>query len=278
MENNPNASIFKEMRQARGEILPDEGGTQDGSATELPQGASPVEASAEAPVEQEAAPEETPQAPEGGADEGALAAAAEAEPDEPVRIGGQTFKNAKEALEYAERIERERELTEAHTAGVREALEAVRQPAAPQAEPEEDFDTEFYTNPKEALRKVKESAVAEAEARLEAKQTREALWSEFLSANPDIRRQDAQRILDENMNTIGKLKDKEEVFKRLALKVRAEYDEIADLRRPRTALPDKKQTVQAGGGAPPRVTQEKKEDRPLSFADQLRNMNKSRSN
>lgn len=199
-----------------------------------------------------------------------------AEPEEEIIIGDQTFTKKSEALKYAQQLAREKELTDAHAMGVREALAATAQPAAPA--PEEDkFEEEFYSNPKEALKKVQERAVAEAEARIEGKMKAEAMWTQFLSENPDIRRADAQRILQENFNTIGKMTDVEKAKKALAAKVRAEYAEIIEHSKPRTALaPNRTQAVSPAGGQPNRVTPSKEPQKVLSFAEEMRQLQKGR--
>lgn len=249
------------------------GGNDSDSSEELPQGASPIEEGEETPVGEEEASKE---ASEGGTEgEEPVAAAAEGEDDDgPVRIGDQEFKSAREAIKYAEQLEREKLISDAHTAGVREALEATRKPE-PQAEPEDDFEQRFYANPKETLKGLKEEAKREALAAIQAETKREKLWNDFLSEYPDIRRKDAERVLQENWETIGKMTDLGKAQKALAARVRAEYEEIRNLTKPRTELPGKKQVVSPSGGARPGVTPQKKDTAPLSFAQELRNLRKS---
>lgn len=263
-ENNPNSAMLKELKQAKDEAVTTaatgEGGNPDGQAEELPQGSSPLEASAETSETQETSAEETPAAAQGDS----------SDEEGEVKLAGQTFKSTKEALTWAEERERERELTEAHTAGIREALEATRQPAQPDPEPEDDFEQRFYSNPKEALREVQARAVEEAEKRINANMTREKMWNDFLNEYPDLRRKDAERILNENWGVIGKMTDLKQAMKALAQRTRAEYDEIEQLRKPRTVLSDKKQVVSPSGGSPKGVTPQKNNDKPLDFAAQMR--------
>lgn len=279
-ENNPNSAMLKELSRAREEAKTTaktgEGGNPHGQADELPQGSSPIEARSSSTEGEEETSEEASPSPEGkSGDEGGDPSQA-AESEEPIRIGGQTFKTQREAFEYAERVERERELTEAHAAGIRETLEAVRQPTQPVPEPEDNFEERFYANPKEALKEVEERATQRALGLINQEKQRETLWSEFLGEYPDVRRKDAERILRENWDVIGKITDTKAGMKALAQKVREEYDEIEQMRKPRTVLSDKKQVVSPGGGAPPRVTPAKKDATPLSFAEQMRNLRGSR--
>ena len=266
-ENNPNAETFKQLAAMKAEKR----GEKVDEAEELPQGTSAVEASASSAEGEEASTEETPVASEGeSVGEEAGEPAAE---EEPIRIAGREFKSQKEAFEWAEDQERQRLLTEAHTAGVREALEATRAPV-PAAEPEDDFETKFYSNPKEALAQVRAKATEDAVNIMKADVQREKLWNDFLSEYPDVRRQDAERILAENMHTIGKIVDLGVAKKQLAQKVRAEYQEIINLHKPRTVLSAKSQAVSPSGGRPSGVTPAKKEEKILSLAEQMRSMRK----
>lgn len=239
--------------------------------TELPQGSSKVAKDEETPVEEEATAEEAPAETEGEA-----AVTEPAAEEEPIRIAGREFKTTKEAFAYAEELELTNKLAEAHSAGVREALDAQSRATAPgaTAEPEDTFDAEFYANPKETLKKFKAEAKNEALAMMQAERNKENLWNEFLTENPDIRRKDAERILHENWNTIGKLTDIAAGKRLLAQKVRSEYDEITEIRKPRTTLSEKKAVVSPSGGASSGVTPKKKDETPLSFTEQMRKLKK----
>lgn len=265
-ENNPNSAMLKELKQAKEEAIntaaTGEGGNPDGQAEELPPETPEVPESEETTEGKEETSEEAPLAAKGESDL--------EETDGPIRIGGQTFKTQKEAFAYAEQVERDRELTEAHAAGIREALEATRQPVQPDPEPEDDFEQRFYSNPKETLKEIQVKARDEAVAVMKAETQREALWNQFLTEYPDVRRKDAERILNEHWNTIGKMTDLKVAMKTLATKVRSEYEEIISLTRPRTVLSDKKQVVSPSGSAPKSGVTPKKEEAPLAFAAQMR--------
>jgi hypothetical protein len=228
--------------------------------SELPKGAAPVE-------EPEESTEETVAAALG---EGEVAEVIEAKPEEaeePIRIAGKTFKNQKEAFEWAEKAEQDRLLAEAHSQGVREAL-AANAPAPTPVE-EEDFDTKFYTNPKETLREIQNRARDEAVAMIRAESAKEKAWNEFLAEYPDIRRQDAEAVLTAHTKTIGIL-PWDQGRKALASAVYKEYDEISNLRKPRTELSNKKTALSPSGGAARGVTPKGGEEKILSFAEQLR--------
>lgn len=270
LENNPNADTFKEMAklraQQRGEVTePDE---------ELPQGSPQDETIEETPELKAESTEEASEAPEGDTKDGDHELELSPGEEEPIRIGDQTFKTQKEAIAYAEKLEYDKIISEAHAAGVREALEAQRLKDQPTPEePEDDnFEERFYANPKEALREIEERAIKRAEERVSQSAQREQLWNEFLNEYPDIRRKDAERVLQENWDTIGTLTDYGKGKKLLAQKVRAEYDEIVSRLKPKVAMERKAQALSPSGGAPRGVTPQAREEKPLSFAEQMRKL------
>lgn len=260
--------MLREVAQAREEAKAAVRGEAPNEQTEeLPEGASPFEARAQATEDESETTEEAPEATEGES-----TPAADDEEGE-IRIGDQVFTNPKAAYRYAEQLEREKILSEAHAAGVREALEATRAQTAPAEEPEEDFDASFYANPKGKFKEVEERATAKALAIMQAEQRKETLWNQFLSDYPEIRRKDAERVLRENSETIGKITDTGKGMKALAQLVRSEYQEIASLAKPRTALPNRgTQGLSPSGGTPRSVTQQKKEAPPLDFISQMKKL------
>lgn len=270
------SKMLEEVKQAKEEAnhtaQTGEGGNPDGQNEELPQGSSGVEESEEtSEVEEEVAEEAS------GNDESETPATLVAKSSgKKVRIGEREFDSDEEAFKYAEELERKAESAELYNQGVRDALAANARPAEEEAEPEDDFDARFYSNPKEALGRVKGEAVQEALKIIKAEQTRENLWAQFLEENPDIRRKDAERILAENAQTIGKMTDTVSAMKALARKTREEYAEIRDLGKPRTELKNSKtQAVSPSGGASKGVTPKKSETKPLSFIEEVRQNRRS---
>jgi hypothetical protein len=267
------SEMLKELAQAKEEskhiAKTGEGGNPDGQTDELPEGSSPLEARQASSEGEEETPEEASEseAPEGAKEEETL-----------IRIGDREFKTQAEAIRYAEELERKTEAAELYNQGVRDALASSgrgEQPA--EAEPEDNFEERFYANPKETLREVQSRARDEAIAAIKAEQNREVLWGRFLTDNPDIRRKDAERILAENGDTIGRMTDVDRAMKLLAQKTRAEYEEIRDLGKPRTELKNKPiQAVSPSGGSPRSVTPKKNDGPPLSFAEEMRRMKTQR--
>ena len=235
---------------------------KDVETEELPQGASPLEARAEtAEVEGEVAAESEAQAES-------------TEAETSIRIGDQTFKSQAEAFKYAEQLERDKTNAEMYNQGLRDALQSTATPV-PVVEPEDNFEERFYSDPKKVIKETRDQAVVEALSIIKAEQNREKQWEVFSGKYPDVRRKDAERVLSENWETIGKMTDLDKAMGAMASKVRAEYDEIENLRKPRTELAGKKgQVVSRSGGSPTSVTQQKKNDEPIDFVSQMRKLKK----
>lgn len=264
--NNPGSSMLREVAQAKAEAQSAvKGHSKQNETEELPEGTSPIEARSASSEGEETPPEETSTEAQGDA--------TPEEDEGPIRIGDQTFKTNQEAIRYAEQLEREKLLSEAHAAGVREALEATRIQSPAAEEPEDDFDARFYANPKGTFQEVEDRATQKALAIMQAEKRKEDLWDKFLTDFPDVRRKDAERILRENADTIGKITDTEKGMKALAQLVRSEYQEIVNLTKPRTELPNKgTRGLSPSGGTPQRVTQPKKDDAPLDFISQMKKL------
>lgn len=268
IENNPNSAMLKEVAQFKQQTQ----GRISGKDEELPKGTSQVSASEEITEPEEKTSEEAPIEAQG--DSSSESGVEPEKAKETVRVAGREFNSYEEAVKWAEEQEQQRLIAEAHAQGIREALEAQRanDPQNQYQEPQEDLESEFYANPKETFSKIQTRARDEAVAIIRQEQQKEKLWSEFLNDNPDIRRKDAERVLNEHWSTLGKITDLKIGMKELAKKVRDEYEEIYNITRPKTQLPPKKQTLNVSGGSPSGVTPNKKEEAPLSFSQQLRRM------
>lgn len=195
-----------------------------------------------------------------------------------IKIGDQTFETESEAIAYANKLAHDKEIADAHAMGVQEALKATRPvEEVPKVEEEEDFEVQFYSNPKEALAKIKSSATSEAVKIIEQKQAVENQWKEFFEENPDLvgLRNEAQRILQENWNTIGQLTDFAKGRKLLATKTRSYIQELADRLKPRTELPNGGgQVVSTGSKESQKVLHQQKVEEPLDFVSEMRRIKK----
>jgi hypothetical protein len=242
------------------------------AADELPADVAPLDDSEETPLPP-AKPEPVPEEVE----EPAPAIAAQAKK---VRIGDREFDTQEAALEYAEKLEGDKLASDAYAQGIQDALSRIPGNVTPTAAPapvaEDNFDTEFYTNPKEYLARERTRARDEALAVIRIEQTREQLWAKFFTEHPDL---DGQRDLCElvytqNSGILANM-DFEKGSKLLATKVRTRFQDWEDRKKPRTELPNVTGKVSGGSSvAPQNVTQQKKNDTPLDFAAQLRSLNR----
>lgn len=192
-----------------------------------------------------------------------------------IRIGDKEFKTQSAAIKYAEQLEQEKLLAEAYNNGIRETLEATR-PAQVQAAPAEDnFDEQFYANPRETLAKVRAEATQDALKIVDARDAEKAAWSRFSAAHPDLAGSEVEvrRILQENWDVLGKLKDEQKAMTILATKTRSYFQDIADRLKPRTELSARGgQAVSPSSHAAPSVTPQKKEEPILTMAEQMRKL------
>lgn len=261
-----NSETLKEVSNFHAEMK-----SRASKANDLPAGAAPIET---APSE-EPAVEASPEAPPAQSLEEATPAVEEA--PTLIKIGSQTFTSQAEAIKYAESLEAEKLTADAYAEGMRHAIERVGQPVAPPPPPpvEEDFDAQFYSNPKEYLTKVKEQAKNEALGLIKAEQRKEQLWRDFFREYPDLDGQQrlCELTLNENWEVLGKMTDLPKAMKILATKTRAIFQDYNERTKPRTELPNV--VPRSVSGAPvPNVTPQKKVEAPLDFASQLRTMKK----
>lgn len=257
LQNNPESDTLKQLKEMRSGNLPSGAAPIVQEENEAPVEQEPaVEASA--PIENEAAPVE----PVKPADE-----------EEVIRIGDQEFKSAAEAIKYAERLENERLVAQAYNMGIKETLAATQPQEVPPVV-EDNFEERFYADPKAALKEIKEQASKEALAMIKAEQQRENLWNSFLNEYPDIERRDAERILAENMDTLGRLTDVEKGKQLLATKVRAEYQRIADKFKPKVQLANTSGRIASSSSAPSGVTPKSQTEKPLTLAQQMKSLKK----
>lgn len=249
---------------------------------------------APAPPAEEADPAEELQEPMAEAElnleleaEAAEAAAPEpAEPEEEISIGGKTFKNQTEALNYAEELEREKIAADAFRQGLELGQQApagnktqtAAQPAASQQVP-----PEFYTDPAGYLAKREAEMAQRLKNEVNAERTQEQksrdTWAKFYSENPDLEQYDkrfVKPILNENWNVLQGI-ETDKALKILASKVREEIGPMAKAAAPGRELASIKQATTTGKGAP--VTKQKApaEKEPLNFVNQMRSIKAKRA-
>jgi len=256
-------STLRELAEVRAAARAEASGGADGAdgaeeTDELPVGDAPVAEVAEGEGE-----EVTPSAP-----------VEEPDVEEPIRIGEREFKTQNEAIKYAQTLEQEKLLAEAHSAGVQEALRATRSDvAAPVVE--DNFEERFYADPKGTLKEMEERATQRAVSAMNAETNKEKLWSKFFDENPDLdgQRPICEHVLSQHWDTIGKMTDVDKAMKILATKTRTIFQDYIDKSKPRTELANKAgQVTSAGGVKGSGVTPKNKVEVPLTLAQQIRNI------
>jgi hypothetical protein len=234
----------------------------------------------------EAQPEEV--LPPGSAPVTAEAVAPPAE--EEIRIGDQTFKTQSEAFAYAQTQlaakQHELDLAEAYRAGIADVSQANSAASPPSATPEPDdnqWETDFYANPKATLQKLRSEIEQEVRASVLGTVTQQTadqkLWAEFIARHPDLEGfdEDARTTLakiENEVRALARTKGKDAALDFLAQKTRAKFQEYAARSAPTRKLPN------GGGGPSPgtqtNVTPAPAERKNLSMVDQIRSLRKSR--
>jgi hypothetical protein len=204
-------------------------------------------------------------------------------PKEKIRIGTREFANTEEAWAYAHELEQEKIAADAFRHGVEAASAASQGNPAPTPAPEEDFDKEFYTDPKSYLRKLRNEVETKVTTQIRTESAvaagLEKLWGEFYNDYPDLApaKEVVQLVLDQNpdlksfpMNS-PKVK---EAMKIVAHKAREKRNAwVADL-LPGRELPRTKNIASPGGTQV--VTTQPRVEPALNFTQQMRTLNKKR--
>lgn len=204
--------------------------------------------------------------------------------EDPIQIGDRTFATQAEALAFARESLRESEhqraIVEAYNTGLTERGVQSVQPAAPAA-PADDpkWEERFYSNPKATLKEfadtIRKEVRTEVLSTVNTQSEEQKLWSEFFTRHPDLEgfQEDATTILnryDKEVRALVSTKGKEQGMDFLAQKTRAKFEEYNERRKPTRALPN------GGAGTVPstqtNVTNKNapKEEKPLSFVEQIR--------
>lgn len=225
-------------------------------------------------------------------DSGEAEAATEVPASGKYRIGDKTFATQDEALAYAQSqvsaLETEQQIADAYRQGMREALQTA--PSAGESVtsnvvPKNDLDSEeLYTNPQAFLdkfaTKIKSETKAEIDQRESLKAQSDQIWREFTERHPglaDFRSEVEQFVQGQvtEVRAIISTKGKPASYDWIATKLKSRFEAYANAVKPKRELPN------TGSGASPSsksgsVTQKEASKKPLSFADEIRNMRKKR--
>lgn len=213
-------------------------------------------------------------------------------------IGDKTFATQAEALAYAQQnlaaLEREREILDAYRQGMTDASQQSGQGASGATEePAEDplladFDEdEFYTNPKEALKKVaarvREQALTEQQ-RLIAQRDQDAqVWAEFTADHPEMADYRAEvtsfvQSHAQEVSAIANTKGRKAAYAFVAGKLKEQFSRYAKALGPRKVLSRGGAPSPAGQGTGAKgVTPKGGAKKPLSMAEQIRSIRKGRA-
>lgn len=206
-------------------------------------------------------------------------------PTEKYRIGDRTFATQEEALAYAQQqVEADAAATDAYRQGLLDAQTA----AAPRVEsvtPPPELNTEeLYTNPQAFLDKFANKIKTETRSELDQKEAirtqSEQIWREFTDRHPALAefRTEVETFVAANQAEVRALATKRgrtASYDFIATKLRSRFEAYASAVKPKRELPNN------GTGAPPAqraagVTPKGPQEKPLSFAEQIRSIRKRR--
>lgn len=254
----------------------------------LPQGAAPIEPEQEEEEQLEPQPQVQAQAQE---------EEEEQQQGESIVIGDQTFTNQQEAWAYAQKLQQDKDLTEARLQGLEEGMQgysaqAQPQQLVPEPEPEDDFDEEqYYADPKGYLAKrdakLQERIISQVTQQTTQQQNEQQLWREFFSAHPDLDgfQSDAQAVLNDpdhnkRINLLSRTKGKKAAMDYLAMQTRDKFERYLAARSPKRELPNSRTVTtmsnNAGGAGANGVTRKGNQQQAMDFSTQLRTIRKSR--
>ena len=234
---------------------------------------------------------ESASAQEGAPDSAGDAGGAEADEANAVEIDGHRFSSEAEALKWAlsnkAQLEREKELADAYRSGISDS-QVFTQGQFPQVTPkieDEDpnFEERFYANPKEVLKeltaKAKREAFEELQRVTSARDIEREVWDKFTSAHPDLAdfKEDVETIANhsqhkEIIQALVRTKGQEAAMNYVAQKTRAKFQAYAEAMKQKTVLPRGAGPGTTPTGSEKKVTLPKKEEKPMSMKDQLRQL------
>lgn len=200
-----------------------------------------------------------------------------------IRIGGREFDNQEDAFSYAEELEREKLAADAFRHGIEAAAGSQKGNPEPevQAEPEENFNEEFFANPQDYMKKRDERIAAKIKADLvrekTQKDTYEETWREFYTDYPDLEgsKDLVNMALQQNWENVKNM-DRKPGLKIIADAVRERRKKILQELAPGIELPKTKATASPSGKQG--VTQKTQTKKELNFTEQMRQNNAKKRN
>lgn len=205
------------------------------------------------------------------------------QPGEKYRLGGREFQTQEEAWAYAEELEQEKVANDAFRQGIEAAQRlAPSNPAPTQVTPEapKEIDPLYYSDPLAYHAKLKAEIVSETKKTIKQEQqaegTKKQIWDKFYSDYPDLApvHEMVALTFNESFRSLEHV-EVTQAMKQIAEKTRAKLKPYLDARLPKVALPKVTNAVSPGGSA--QVTQPKTAPKTLNFAQQMKNLKRSRA-
>lgn len=232
---------------------------------------------------------EAPKSEAPGAQASPSAEVASAEPavETPkIKIGLKSFNSVDEAVAYAQELE----LAKAQDEAFRQGVEAGK--PKPEAVVEKSIDErieeKLFENPKQAIKELRESIVAEVKAAYQqdkeqeiravaAKAAQEKTWTEFYASNNDLAGYEELvqgHFLQKYWGEVGHI-PLNEGLARLADKVRADLKISKEKSLPGRELPSGGAVMASGSGVTPAAAPA--EDKPIDFMSQMAKLRKRKT-
>lgn len=201
-----------------------------------------------------------------------------------IRIMDKEFANQEEAFAYANELAQKELINDAFRHGLETAQRAQPGNPEPQVQPqEEEIPPDIMYDPKLLAKYItdkasaaKEAAKLELNQQTEIKRRNDETWNKFYSDFPDLlHAQDLVQVeLNKNWNTLAHM-DTAPALKILAEKVRGRVQKIVEGKLPGQELSQVKRTASPGNHT--EVTRQPKEEKSLSFVEQMKNARKKRT-
>lgn len=204
-----------------------------------------------------------------------------------LRIGDKEFKTYDEAFAYANSLEArgetEKLINDAYRQGIKDAAlrgefsQSVTQEASVKDEDDPEFETKFFSNPKQFLKKyaedVRKTAREETLEAIRAEQAEANAWSEFYSKYPDLEGfdDDCKGVLARErdaIQVIAKAQGKEKAMDYLARKTRAKFQTYMERLAPKKELQRASAQPTPSGGQ--RVTHAAVDTPAVDFVSEMR--------
>ena len=195
-----------------------------------------------------------------------------------IRIGSEVFESTEEALAFAQEAIRDQENKTAFEAG---KLAAAPKPAeAPAKDMFDDLESEIFEKPKEAAKKIYQSAKDDAKAEIRAEMAREEqtrkVWEGFYSENQDLvsNKDLVGYVMEKNWKDVANL-PLEKSLKILADKTRAMMGSRKETTLPTKELSSTKVASTSASGVATATIQEKKQSA-STFIEEMIQMRKGK--